>query len=557
MGTASTADVDVLVVGAGPVGLTATHELARRGVRVRLVDRAEGPAVTSRATATHARTLEIYHQMGVLGRLLPRGRRVENFTMHSGGRRLIRFGTDYTTLPTRFPFTLQVDQVITEEVLRDLVREFCVEPEWGVELKNLTPHADRAEVTLRHADGDLEQLDVAWLIGADGGHSTVRDQLGLELVGDSCETWLIADAVVDVDLPRDSLHWMHIGDGTILLVPFPDPGKWRLLDTADVDQADAPDVVAARFAAKITKATGCPAKVATPSWISVFTIQQRMIRRMRAGRCFVAGDAAHVHSPASGQGLNTGIQDAHNLAWKLADVVRDLADEELLDSYSAERVPIGEALLGSTKTATGLVALRNKAAPVLLPLGLGLLNVLKPIKRKAERKMMSVMSGLALHYPDGTLGVPVRTGRSEQVDGVTAGHRVGCSVETEQVSAGWQEMCVELTDPRWTLLADIETGDQRTAAEHVTGNHAAAISVRVVTDEAESIGRSDPRPLADPGGRLRADLGIGSGDYALIRPDGYLADKGRLIDIDQVDALLRRFHFAPVEHTENRAESRR
>ncbi|SDW71606.1 NADPH-dependent dioxygenase [Amycolatopsis xylanica] len=517
----------VLVVGAGPVGLTAAHELLRRDIEVRVIDRADGPAVTSRATATHARALEVYHQMGLLDEVLERGQRVDGFTVHRLGRALTRLGTNFSALPTRFPFTLQVDQVITEEILRARLAKSGVEVEWGVALEDLSGHADRADVRLRHADGTAEELSVPWLIGADGAHSVVRDRLGLRLAGESSETWLIADAIVDADLPRDSLHWMHTGQGTIMLVPFPAPGKWRLLDTVDVDGADDPDAIAARFAAKITAGLGKPATVRTPSWVSVFTIRQRMVERMRVGRCFVAGDAAHVHSPASGQGMNTGVQDAHNLAWKLADVIRGHADEALLDSYSAERVPIGEALLGSTKTATRLVALREAAVSALLPVGTTLLNGLGGVKRRVEGKVQKVMSGLALNYVDSQLTVP-----SGAPGAIAPGDRVGCDGETERTSAGWRAMCAEFTDPRWTLLACAE--DE--LLETVGRGYGQAVSVRSVS----ALGDRGPGALADPGGTLRAELGLQDGQYALIRPDGYLAAKGPL---GELTATLGRLHL--------------
>ncbi|MFE3170902.1 FAD-dependent oxidoreductase [Amycolatopsis sp. NPDC059090] len=527
-------EVDVLVVGAGPVGLAAAHELVRRGVRVRLVDKADGPAATSRASATHARTLELYHQMGVLDEILPRGIRAGSFSIHRNGRRLIRFGTDYTELPTRFPFTLQVDQAITEEVLRDSLLRYGVKVEWGIELDRLEQHPGHADAVLRTADGRTDTVSVPWLVGTDGAHSTVRKELDLRLLGDSSERWSIADAVIDVDLPKDGLHLMHTPKGAILLVPFPARGKWRLLDTtAEAHDANAdPDAVAARFSVLIGQALGRPAKVERPTWVSVFTIQQRMIQQMRVGRCFLAGDAAHVHSPASGQGMNTGIQDAVNLAWKLADVVRGYADEKLLDSYSVERVPVGEALLGSTKKATALIALRNALAPLLLPVGLGLLNLLKPAKRKAERKMMKTISALGLNYRDS----PLNRSASGSLEGIRPGHRVGCTEEAEKSSAGWRALCSEeLVDPRWTLLL---FGGDRSLAEHAVRRYGAAVSVRAVSASPDS-----PYALADPDGRLASEIGARPGDYVLIRPDAYLAGKGPVTGTAGLDAVLNGVHL--------------
>jgi NADPH-dependent dioxygenase len=400
-----------------------------------------------------------------------------------------------------------------------------VDVEWSVELEKLRPIADGAEVRLRHADGTVEELTTPWLIGADGAHSAVRKQLGMNLVGDSSETWLVADAVVEAELPRDSLHWMHLAKGTIMLVPFPAEGKWRLLDTEDTDSADRPDVVAARFAAKISEGLGKQVVVRTPSWVSTFTIRQRLVENMRSGRCFLAGDAAHVHSPASGQGMNTGIQDAHNLAWKLAEVIRGDATAELLDTFTAERVPVGEALLGSTKTATGLIALRNAAAPVLLPVGLAVLNVVKPVKRSVERKILKGMSGLALDYAVSPLTVAHAGARA----GIEPGDRVGCSAAAERESAGWRAMCAELADPRWTLLVFEPDCAAFPALKELDERYQSVVSLRSVsaTDEA-----GGPNPLEDPGSVLASSFGLGavSGGFALVRPDGYLSAKGPALD---------------------------
>lgn len=545
--------VPVLIAGAGPVGLVAAHELARRGVPVRVVDRAAGPAVTSRALAVHARTLEILEQMGVLRHLLPLGRKVEHFSLHMRGRTLIRFDTDYSAMPTRYPFSLMVDQVVTERVLRERLAALGVGIEWGVGLESFTPHEDRVDVRLEGPGGHVEQTSVPWLVGTDGAHSTVRKSLGLRLLGDATETWLNADVTVtDLGLPPDSNHLLHTGKGTLLMVPFPQDGKWRVIDTQDIGDADDPEVIRSRLETKISTAVGHRVGVAEPTWISVFTVQQRMITSMRVGRCFVAGDAAHVHSPASGQGMNAGIQDAYNLSWKLADVIRAFAEDRLLDSYSAERVPIGERLLGSTRLATALVSLRNALGPLLLPVGGAFMRLARPVKRKLERKMIRGFCGLNVEYPESPLNPPPSPAGKGPVRGPGPGQRIGCTERAYREHAGWRALCEELADPRWTLLllpagAGRDGGD---LPEQLNGSYG-ALSVRELCDT--DLGSTYPRPLLDAEGAVRADLGLAPGDYALLRPDGYLAAKGPLHGSGGLPRLLDRIGLVAAENRPARA----
>ncbi|MFB8246280.1 FAD-dependent oxidoreductase [Streptomyces sp. NPDC055952] len=522
----------VVVVGAGPVGLTAAHELARRGVRVRLVDAAPGPAPTSRAVAVHPRTLETFAQMGVLDDLLARGRRNRAFTMYSGGRRLVRLEADYTTMPTSHPYTLVVPQTDTEAVLREAVAGFGVRVEWGVRLTGFEQDADGVNVRLERADGTRETARTPWLVGCDGGHSTVRKQLGLELVGESSETWMLADAPVESDLPPDTIYWTHTGGHALMMVPYARDGHWRLLDTAPV-----PDGGTAHLAAKLSRGLGREVRVGEPEWTSVFTFQQRMVERMQQGRVFVAGDAAHVHSPASGQGMNTGVQEAYNLAWKLAQVALGHAGRGLLDTYSEERVPIGEALLGSTRTATFLVQLKNLFASAALPVVFSVVRSVPALRRAIQRKVLGGMSGLRIAYADSRLTTAAErlhltgTGNaaasaSVPAPGPAPGRRVTEARVHHPSSPGCRALHDELRDPRWSLLcaAGGTEADDAPLDVALTAavQYGAWLSVRTVA-AARTRG---PAPLADPDARLRFALGLAAGSWLLVRPDGYVAARG-------------------------------
>ncbi|MEU0743940.1 FAD-dependent oxidoreductase [Streptomyces sp. NPDC006134] len=538
--SAPTSPIQVLVVGAGPVGLTAAHELARRGLRVRLVDAAPGPARTSRAVATHPRTLETYDQMGIVDDVLPLGRRNQAFTMYAGGRRRVRLEADYATMPTRYPYTLVIEQTETEAALRSAVARLGVRVEWGVRLADLGQDADAVRARLVHADGREEECTASWLVGCDGGHSTVRKRLGLELLGESSETWMLADAPVDTEVEPDSIYWTHTGGQALMMVPYARAGHWRLLDTVPAAGGDGPGRIEEQFSAKLSAGLGHRVRVGEASWTSVFTFQQRMVERMQDGRVLVAGDAAHVHSPASGQGMNTGIQEAYNLAWKLAMVEQGHAGRQLLETYSEERVPLGAALLGSTRTATTLVQLKNALAGVVLPLALRVVDAVRPLRRAVQRKVLGGMSGLRIGYGASSLttadcdeyradaGFLPRSARGAvPVPGpgarVTAARVHG---PDDQVVRAFR---AELRDPRWTLLlaagghgpGDVPVGVAVTAA----AQYGEWLSVRTVGGD----GPDGPAPLADPDRRLRTALGLRPGAWILVRPDGYVAARGTLL----------------------------
>ncbi|QIS10035.1 FAD-dependent monooxygenase [Nocardia arthritidis] len=524
----------ILVVGAGPVGLTLTHELVRHGLDVRLIDAASGPATTSRAIATHPRSLETYDQMGVVDAMLARGQKIQAFTLFRKGKRLARLGADYSTMPTRFPFTLAIDQVSVETVLREALHSRGVTVEWGVRLQDFEQDDAVVRAVLVHADGSEERFTTPWLVGCDGGHSRVRKLLGLPLIGESSETWLIADAQVRTELPRDSIYWIDTGEQTLMMAPMREPGRWRMLDTAEVGDGTDPDVVAARFSRKFSAGIGRTTVVETPTWTSVFTFQQRMIEQMRRGRCFVAGDAAHVHSPASGQGLNTGVQEAVNLAWKIAMVEQGYSGERLLDSYSVERVPVGRALLHSTKRATFLVQLKNRLASSALPVVFGVVRTVRPIRLRLQRSILGGVSGLRLTYADSPLTVPARRSGVRPAPG----ERLSQVAAANPEDAGIRALVEELRRAGWSLLVAAGSPAVTDLVSEVEAQHKDWLSVRtIITDDASAA----VNPMVDPYRRLRRALRAPDGGWLLVRPDGYLSARG-----DALDRTVLAEAFAPL-----------
>jgi len=502
--------VDVLVAGAGPVGLLAAWQLARRGVSVRLVDTATGPATTSRALATHARSLEIYDQLGMLGDIAPHGTRVNGFIRHQGDR-ATRANYDFGDLVTRFPYMFNVDQVITERVLRGHAASAGIEVEWNTRLESFQQDVEGVTVMLRSGGEGAapETVRARYLWGCDGGHSTVRKLLQLPLKGESAATWLTADAIVHTDLERDAVHSLSSPSGALMMFPFPDPGKWRLLDTSGEGELEQPEQIARQFSAKLSHALGREIVVDTPTWTAKFTIQQRAVPAMHVGRCFVSGDAAHVHSPAGGQGLNTGIQDAYNLAWKLAMVVHGQADAVLLDSYDAERVPVGQTLLASTGAVT------NSAMAGTTP------RDAQNSDRSFIRQLIWNSSGLSIAYSDSPLTVP----DDEPGKGPRPGQRLTQISAADAQSPGWMVLRALLRTSAWHLLVfvgSVQPADQ----DQVSGDTLSLPAwVDTVTISRRRLA-ADDHGVWDSDGRVQDTLAANDGDWILVRPDGYLSARG-------------------------------
>ncbi|GAA1973467.1 FAD-dependent monooxygenase [Amycolatopsis minnesotensis] len=438
----------------------------------------------SRALGTQARTLEIYEQLGIVDEILALGQRVTALVRHREGVPEQRFDFGYSDVPTRYEYGLLVDQTRTEEVLRRRVERLGGTVEWGTRLDSLSQDENGVRAVLLGHDGAASVVETPWLVGCDGAHSTVRKQLGIPLEGESTYTWLVADAEVEIDLDPHAVHWFFADGGAVMLFPMQDKGRWRLLDTADALLDNEPSKVAERFQRRVTAATGLPVRVGIPDWVSVFTIQQRAVPEMRRGRCFVAGDAAHVHSPAGGQGMNTGLQDAFNLGWKLAAVVEGLAGGELLDSYAAERVPNGKKLLESTAMITSYV--------------LGTEDEHRP--QTTAHEVLGSVQALSISYPDSPLTVPAAVPATPR-----PGERVTAVTADRARGDGWRALLDQLRNPQWTLLA---LGGFRCADAVPDGMAVLAL------DDAE----------------LSEDLGAEDGGWLLIRPDGYVSARGGLAD---------------------------
>ncbi|WP_233850867.1 FAD-dependent monooxygenase [Paraburkholderia sp. HD33-4] len=380
----------VLIVGAGPTGLAAAMSLARAHIPVRLIDKAPQPNPYSRAIGIQARTLELLEQHRLIEPFLELGHRARVANLFSNGMRLAQL--DFDPLHTRYPYLLFLDQSVTERLLTEHLATLGVKVERGVELMAFMQGSASIQATLRRADGRTEGMRPSYMIAADGAHSSIRHRLGLNFEGKTFEqTFLLADLHAETDWPDDEFHIFASGDGLVALFPM-GHGRHRLIADHAVALAGsaAPPTPAVPGEPPLDPAPSleqCKALIARRvrervdvsdlAWSAYFRVNSRMVDRLRVGRIFLAGDAAHVHSPAAAQGMNTGIQEALNLGWKLARVIGGAAPDRLLDTYHAERHPIERDVLRQTGFITQMAEadhgplklLRERVMPVLAALG--------------------------------------------------------------------------------------------------------------------------------------------------------------------------------------------
>ncbi|MFD0567781.1 FAD-dependent monooxygenase [Kitasatospora saccharophila] len=495
----------VLVVGAGPVGLTAAAELRRRGVPVRCVDRAQGPSPLSKALAVWPRTLEVLRRLGGGKRIETHGLPIESLRYHSNNREVARIRFDDRTRPVTLP------QPDVEALLGECLSELGGEVEWGTELVALEQDAHGVTVELRTADGTAVREEFSYVLGCDGASSTVRERLGIAFDGSTyAPLFALADVRVEGPLVHDANYYFCGPKGVVVLVGLPG-GRFRVFTAApagttreDIDLALIQRLLDDRGPGGLT--------LHDATWTTGFSVHARHAERTRVGRVFLAGDAAHIHSPAGGQGLNTGVQDAHNLAWKLALVHAGRAHETLLDSYADERGQVARTVIRQadlqtrawTPTKRWHVALRDTALRVASALRLG------------DIAYVPGLAGLTYVYRQGAA-----VGPAGSVGGFTTGALAPDRTVWDRRTTRRVPLRLALTDLRMTLLV-AGPGD------HAVPAAATALAATLQQQygdlvETRYLDTTDAL-LSDTAPR---DAGLKRNDgrfaLALVRPDGYVA----------------------------------
>lgn len=507
---------DVLVVGAGPVGLVAAIDLARRGVAVRIIDTMPEPTDESRAVVLHARSLELLDQLGVLDTIAATGVKTTGAQMHASGTVLGR--VDFDTIDSPFNYSITIPQTDTERILRDHLAGLGVEIERGVTYTGLEQDDTEVRASLTHPDGSTEVAHVAWLVGTDGAKGAVRHSLGLKLEGVfKGERFLMGDVDADYAHDKESFHiFFSPGDAVGML--FPMAGKRvRVICQIPDDTPESREPTLEWLQQTVTERE-MDVTLESARWLTIFEIHHAQVPRYRTGRAFLAGDAAHVHSPAGGLGMNTGIQDAFNLTWKLAAAVRGEASEELLDSYHDERHPVAADVIKFTTALT-------KAGTLSSPFARQARNLLMKAALKmplARHSMANEIEQMTVEYSYSALA------ESQHKGPVLAGEAVRTVPGVEL----WSTLAHR--DPSGSGHALVLVADQaRTFPDYPTPPGAQTFWVAPT---------EDPTVLSDPQGLVAERYGLKDhGGAILVRPDGYVAaisDPFHLPDLDDYLAVI-------------------
>jgi 2-polyprenyl-6-methoxyphenol hydroxylase-like FAD-dependent oxidoreductase len=496
----------VLVVGAGPTGLVMTHELARDGIECRVVDKAPHRATESRAIAIHSRTLETFEIMGLADAFLGAGQRIAAVNIYGESGRIAHAA--FGMLETRYPFVLGVPQDETERILEERVAQHGVRVERNTELISLAQRESGISARLRTGD-QVEEVEIDWLLGCDGAHSTVREQLGISFSGTTYpEHFVLADVKVAGNLDHGEAQvWLH-RDGALAFFPLPED-RWRLIITnSPPDWQGEPSL--AQCQALIDERGLDRLRLDDPRWTAVFRIHRREATRFRQDRVFLLGDAAHIHSPLGGQGMNMGIQDAFNLAWKLGLVIKNAGNPQLLDSCEAERKPVDEAVIRQTDRGTRLISLHGQVTRFIRDHMISLVARLPGF----EERLGEAISGIAVDYRRS----PIVEEHGAGMAGPAAGERApdaplskadgAASLRLYDLFAEHRHTLLLLGNPTSAMPASLPPGLDSHIAVH-------RISAPGIPD------RTSSGSLIDCEGIVAQRYGTLPAVY-LIRPDGYI-----------------------------------
>jgi 2-polyprenyl-6-methoxyphenol hydroxylase-like FAD-dependent oxidoreductase len=547
-------DTPVVVAGAGPTGLMMGLGLMLHGAPCRIIDKALAPSDKSKAIAIQARTLEIFERLGIVDEVVNRGHRLRGMHLAIDGRDVIHVVFD--RVPSRYPYILSLPQSETERILLERLESLGGHVERQTELTGLSQDGDGVTAVMRRLDGSEERVATRFLIGCDGAHSTVRHALGMPFEGAEYEEhFLLADVKVEWRFADDEARTFLSSAGAAAFFPMA-AGRHRIVaEMAQSAVRDEQEPTLAEAQALVDRLA--PGTILSdPRWLAMFRIHRRKVANYREGRVFVVGDAAHIHSPVGGQGMNTGIQDAHNLAWKLALALDGAGAPALLDSYQAERHAVAEQVLRTSDTLTRMVTIRN-------PLARAIRDFLVPAIASqgfVQKRFSRTIAEVAVNYRRSPIVGESRPSLREALRSPALGAKAWWAFSSgprpgdrapdpSPLRCGSKDACrlLELIDPaRHNLLlfegiepALKDVAGLRHAAKMAAEGFGSLIAVHLLL--AESAEKSWPaQVIVDAELAAHRAYGALASCLYLIRPDGYIGFRSLPAGRDSLGGYLGR-----------------
>jgi len=518
-------DTDVLIVGAGPTGLMLANQLARRGVRHLLIDRHGGPARETRALGVQARTLEIYQKLGIIGRALELGTPGRGANLWADGvlKGHVPLGEAGREI-TPYPYILILGQDDNERIMGERLTTLGGAVKWNIELIALEQHADHVAATLRAPGGATRTITASWVAGCDGAKSAVRELNAIAFPGAPYEhVFFVADVEMTGTMVPDEVNIYLWKSGFHLFFPMRGADHWRIVGILPRELRSKDDFAFDAVVPSIRAQAGSALAFKSCSWFSTYRIHHRAAAEFRKGRCFVLGDAAHIHSPVGAQGMNTGLQDAYNLAWKLALVTQGKADTALIDSYAAERMPVARSLLRSTDEGFKFVVSESAFAGLVRTKVVARLGGFAMKFRRVQLMAFRTVSQTGIDYRKG----PLSDGNLPD-DAPQAGDRFPWLKLVMRSGGPVEDLFATLDDTRFHLLA---FGQPLPAGLSDFGELVATHAV--------------PEDAANDAAIACAKILLPS--FYLIRPDGYIGLCGSTLDAESIES-----YFAETLHVRDR-----
>jgi 2-polyprenyl-6-methoxyphenol hydroxylase-like FAD-dependent oxidoreductase len=516
----------VIVIGAGPSGLMMAAQLLRNGVQPIIIDSRQGPTNQSKALAVQARSVEIYRQLGIADAIVKGAKHAQGLQFHQSGNIAASLPlSDVGEYDTPFPYVYLYQQSKNERVLLDYLTQNCCPVYWNSTLVDIKHQHDKVTVAIGN-NNETQTLTCNWLIGADGAHSVVRKTLQIPFTGDTYEhQFYLADVTLESNL-GDYLNMHLSANGFAAFFPMPEENSYRIVGNLPNKHDNNQDLTLDSILPVLTRITKLDLRIKQCNWFTTYRLHHRMAEKFGEGRCFLVGDAAHIHSPIGGQGMNTGLQDAYNLAWKLAGVIKEQLATSVLESYGIERMPVARQLLKTTDRAFNLIMSDSLFARSVKKLVLPSILKLAWKSDKIRQRMFIGLSQTGINYRNSKINLHL-----SESGNIKAGDRLPYLKifdEKKQVETDLHEWC---SKPGFTLIAigKLEEINLFAIAKWITQKYNGQFNFFYLPPSSKNLKVFEAFGIVENGKKA-----------LIVRPDLHIGYMNDVVDIDMMENYLQK-----------------